>query len=310
MDRELYFDEQQLKKFRIYTIFTKIFTYSFLVLLALFIIIPFYWMIITSLKPTSEVISQNVTFFPKNLNFAAYKEILFGINKIPLFSMYMNTILVGFFTTSLTIVSVIFAAFAFSRLKFKGRELIFSILLMTMMIPGEIFVITNYMTVNILGWSRVPEGAPLIDIIGNYAALILPFVGSVFYTFYLRQTFRQIPNELYLAAKVDGLGDFKYLFRVMVPIAKSTIITIVILSMIGTWNAYVWPSLITANKNLFLVSNGLNEAFRGTIELSGPNSVLNQQMAGSAMVTLPLLIVFFILKDYIMKGVSRSGIKG
>ncbi len=309
MDRQLYFDEQQLKKFKIYTIFTKVFTYSFLVLLALFIIIPFYWMIITSLKTTGEVISENVTLFPKDITFAAYGAVL---ERAPLFTMYMNTVMVGFFTTSLTIVSVVFAAFAFSRLKFKGREIIFSILLMTMMIPGEVFVITNYMTVNRLGWVRIPAGAPFYEIMGNYAAMILPFVGSVFYTFYLRQTFRQIPNELYLAAKVDGLGDFKYLFKVMVPIAKSTIVTITILSMIGTWNAYIWPSLITSSNNsaLWLVSNGLNEVFRSTIELSGPNSVLNQQMAGSAMITLPLLLVFFLLKDYIMKGVSRSGIKG
>ncbi|MDD2682491.1 MAG: carbohydrate ABC transporter permease [Bacilli bacterium] len=309
MDRELYFDEQQLKKFKAYTIVTKIFTYTFLIILALFIIIPFYWMIATSLKTTAEVISQNISFFPRELTFASYAAVF---ERAPLFTMYMNTILVGFFTTSLTIVSVIFAAFAFSRLKFKGREVIFSILLMTMMIPGEVFVITNYMTVNTLGWIRVPEGAPLHEIIGNYAAMILPFVGSIFYTFFLRQTFRQIPNELYLAAKVDGLGDFKYLFKVMVPIAKSTIITITILSMIGTWNAYIWPSLVTSSSNsaLWLVSNGLNEVFRSTIELSGPNSVLNQQMAGSALVTLPLLVVFFLLKDYIMKGVSRSGIKG
>lgn len=307
MDRELYFDEKQLKKFKVYTIITRIITYSFLTLLALFIIIPFYWMVVTSLKPTSEIISQNITFFPKKITFKAYADVF---ETVPLIIMYANTLLVGFFTTSLTIISVVFAAFAFSRLKFKGREIIFSVLLMTMMIPGEVFVITNYMTVNTLGWSRVPLGAPAYEVIGNYAALILPFVGSVFYTFYLRQTFRQIPNELYLAAKVDGLGDFKYLFKVMVPIAKSTIVTIVILSMIGTWNAYIWPALITTNKNLVLVSNGLNDAFRATIEFSGAQSVLNQQMAGSAMITLPLLIVFFLLKDYIMKGVSRSGIKG
>jgi len=132
----------------------------------------------------------------------------------------------------------------------------------------------------------------------------------VFYTFFLRQTFKQIPNELYLAAKVDGTSDFGYLIKIMIPIARATIITIIILSMIGTWNAYVWPSLVTNDKSMYLVSNGLLEMFKGKVEQSGPDSILNVQMAGSTMVTVPLLIVFILLRKYIMSGVSRSGIKG
>ena len=226
--------------------------------------------------------------------------------------MFGNTILVGFFTTIFTVISVVFSAFAFSRLRFKGSDLLFTILLSTMMVPGEVFIITNYGTVSRLGWVGAPLNAETGRIVGNYLAMILPFIGSVFYTFYLRQTFKQVPDELYYAAKVDGVGDFKYLFKVMIPIAKPTIITITILSLMGSWNAYIWPNLVTdfQNYKLWLVSNGLSNAFRSTIELSGPNNVLNQQMAGSLIITLPLLIVFFALKKHIMRGVVRGGTKG
>lgn len=306
---EQYLDPKQLKNYMIKRTIFRVITYTFLTIIALFIIIPFYWMIITSLKSPLEVTSDHITLIPRIFKWGNYSEVF---RRAPLFTMYTNTVIVGAITTALTIISVVFSAFAFSRLNFKGRETIFSILLMTMMIPGEVFVITNYMTVARLGWARVPAGAGFDRLIGNYTALILPFVGSVFYTFFLRQTFKQIPNELYLAAKVDGLGDYKYLWKIMIPIAKSTIITIVILSMIGTWNAYIWPALITegSNKGMLLVSNGLIEAFKSASELSGPNSIWNLQMAGSTLVTLPILIVFFLMKKYIMQGVSRSGIKG
>jgi multiple sugar transport system permease protein len=266
-------------------------------------------MLATSLKTPAEVTGDVISLFPMSPQFRNYAEVF---RMAPMLSMYLNTLMVGAITTLLTVVSVILTAFVFSRLNFKGRDLLFSVFLITMMIPGEIFVITNYMTMSSFGWVRVPPGAPLIEMIGNYAALILPFVTSVFYTFFLRQTFKQIPNELYLAAKVDGVGDFKYLRKIMVPIAGATIITIIILSMIGTWNAYIWPSLITnsENKSLLLVSNGLIDSFKSAAELDGPNSIWNLQMAGSALVTMPLLVVFMLLKKYILRGVSRSGIKG
>ena len=213
-------------------------------------------------------------------------------------TMYKSTIIVSIFTTVGTVVTTVLAAFAFSRLNFKGREAIFSLLLATMMIPGEIYIISNYQT--------------LSELKDTYTALILPFMTSVFYTFYLRQTFRQIPNELYLAAKVDGLGDFQYLFKVMIPIAKSTIITVIILSMIGTWNAYMWPSLMTTQNaaDKYLISNGIMNYFSSIVSTYGPDKVINQQMAVSTLITIPLLIAFIILRKYIMSGVGRSGIKG
>ena len=266
-------------------------------------------MIITSLKTPMEVTADKITLIPRSWQFVNYVTVF---KEAPLLTMYKNTLIVGTLSTATTVISVVFMAFAFSRLNFKGRDALFTILLMTMMIPGEVFVITNYMTVSTWGWARARASDPTGKIIGNYAAMIVPFIGSVFYTFFLRQTFKQIPNELYLAAKVDGVGDFKYLWKVMIPIAKATIITIIILNMIGAWNAYVWPALITNanNKGMFLVSNGLIETFKRAAELDGPNSIWNLQMAGSTMITLPILIAFFLLKKYIMRGVSRSGIKG
>ena len=307
---EQYFvSPKEYKIFMIKRTASRVMTYLFLTTVALFIIIPFYWMLITSVKTTAEVTADHITLLPRQFQWKNYSTVF---QTAPLLTMYLNTILVGASTTIFTVVSVVFMAFAFSRLNFKGRDLIFSILLMTMMIPGEVFVITNYITLAKVGWVRVPAGAPTLRILGNYASLIVPFIGSVFYTFFLRQTFKQIPNELYLAAKVDGVGDFKYLWKIMIPIAKATIVTIIILSMIGAWNAFVWPAFVTdaGNKGMFLVSNGLLETFKGTSEREGPSSILNQQMAGSMMVTLPILIVFFLLKKYIMRGVSRSGIKG
>ena len=185
------------------------------------------------------------------------------------------------------------AAFAFARLKFKGKELIFALLLMTMMIPGEMFVITNYMTVSVFKWTE------------TFQALIIPFGVSVFYIFFLRQTFQQIPNELYLAAKVDGIGDFKYLWKIMIPIAMPSIVTIIILGLMGAWNAYIWPQLVANNGPLRMIANGLMVAF--TTEFSSEPQL---QLAASTLVTLPLFAFFVIFRKYIMRGVSRSGIKG
>lgn len=300
---ELFLEPKQMKIYKTKKILFSIVLYSFLVFVALFIIIPFYYMLVTSLKTVGEINSDQFIFFPKSWMWENYSELFTNKNGtitkgISLWSMYKNTIFVAVLTTTGTIITVVLSAFAFARLNFKGRELIFSILLMTMMIPGEIYVITNYQTIGSLGWRN------------TYQALVLPFVTSIFYTFFLRQTFKQIPNELYLAAKVDGTTDFGYLLKIMIPIAKATIITIIILSMIGTWNAYVWPSLVTNDKGMYLVSNGLLEMFKGKVEQSGPDSILNVQMAGSTMITVPLLIVFILLRKYIMSGVSRSGIKG
>lgn len=296
---ELYLSPEEVKKYKRKLLISQIIMYTFLTLVAVFIVFPFLYMITTSFKTEAEVTSDVFRFFPEKFQWQNYLTVLTIDSKgYSVLTMYWSTIIVSIFTTLGTVVTTVLAAFAFSRLNFKGRELIFSLLLATMMIPGEIYIISNYQT--------------LSDLKDTYTVLILPFMTSVFYTFYLRQTFRQIPNELYLAAKVDGLGDFQYLFKVMIPIAKSTIITVIILSMIGTWNAYMWPSLMTTQNaaDKYLISNGIMNFFSSIVSQYGPDKVINQQMAVSTLITIPLLIAFIILRKYIMSGVGRSGIKG
>lgn len=296
---ELYLSPEEVKKYKRKLVISQSLMYAFLTLVAIFIIFPFLYMITTSFKSEAEIIADDFIFFPKEFMWENYLSVLrIGDKGYSVLTMYKSTIIVSIFTTIGTVVTTVLAAFAFSRLNFKGREAIFSLLLATMMIPGEIYIISNYQT--------------LSELKDTYTALILPFMTSVFYTFYLRQTFRQIPNELYLAAKVDGLGDFQYLFKVMIPIAKSTIITVIILSMIGTWNAYMWPSLMTTQNaaDKYLISNGIMNYFSSIVSTYGPDKVINQQMAVSTLITIPLLIAFIILRKYIMSGVGRSGIKG
>lgn len=296
---ELYLSPEEVKKYKRKLVFNQSLMYIFLTLVAVFIIFPFLYMITTSFKSEAEIVADDFIFFPKEFMWENYLSVLrIGDKGYSVLTMYKSTIIVSIFTTIGTVVTTVFAAFAFSRLNFKGRETIFSLLLATMMIPGEIYIISNYQT--------------LSEFKDTYTALILPFMTSVFYTFYLRQTFRQIPNELYLAAKVDGLGDFQYLFKVMIPIAKSTIITVIILSMIGTWNAYMWPSLMTTQNaaDKYLISNGIMNYFSSIVSMYGPDKVINQQMAVSTLITIPLLIAFILLRKYIMSGVGRSGIKG
>ena len=228
----------------------------------------------------------------------------------------VNTIIVGVISTAGSLIITIFAAFAFARLKFKGRDALFSMFMATMMIPGEMLTVTNYITVvKILGWKD------------SYQALIIPFLVSVFYIYLLRQTFKQIPDELYYAAKVDGTTDLGYLFKVMLPIATPTIITILLLKMMGSWNSYMWPNLVNSDqsasksitlpdwkkRNWQLITNSIRGSFRaetdgGTDQYSRITSHL--QMAATTFVTAPLLLVFIFLRKYLMRGVSRSGIKG
>lgn len=285
-------------------------TYLFLSLIALFIFIPFYWMVITSLRTYQESnISTNPRFFLPldEFQWINIKYVLENMN----FGTYIyNTLLVGILSTVGTLVTTVLAAFAFSRLEFKGREAIFSVLLMTMMIPGELYIITNFLTVskNGFGWIGNAEG-------NNYfLAMIVPFMTSVFYVFFLRQTFKQIPDSLYRAAKVDGCSDFKYLTRVMIPIAAPTIFTITILSVIGSWNAFIWPRLVTAldpinGQGFWLISVALRNETFVTAGVEG-RAMFNLQIAASAIVTIPLLIVFLALRKFIMSGVGRSGTKG
>lgn len=267
------------------------FTYAFLIIMALIVLFPFYWMIISSLKTLDEYRLSVPTFWPKRIMFSNYAEAFTTAN---LGRLFINTMIVGVSSTLLSLIITVLSAFAFARLEFKGRETLFTLLLATMMIPGELFTITNYTTVTRLNWMN------------TYTVLIVPFLVSVFYIYLLRQNFLQIPNELYLAAKVDGTSDIKYLWKVMVPLALPTLISITILKMMGAWNTYMWPRLVANDEAHRLITNGLRNAFTTTSgDVNYP-----VQMAAVALVSAPLFLVFIFLRKYIMAGVSRSGIKG
>ena len=272
-------------------IFVQILLYAFLITMAIIVVFPFYWMIISSLKSTMEYRLPVPTLFPKEIMWGNYAEAFTAAN---LGRLFLNTVFVGIVSTILSLVITVLSAFAFARLEFKGKNAIFGALLATMMIPGELFTITNYVTVTKFGW------------IDSFTVLIVPFLVSVFYIYLLRQNFMQIPNELYLAAKVDGTGDFKYLCKVMIPLSLPTLISITILKMMGAWNSYVWPRLVTTSEDMRLITNGLRDAFT---DMSGQANI-PVQMAAVAVVSFPLFLVFIFLRKYIMKGVSRSGIKG
>ena len=275
----------------------KFFTYAFLILIAIVVLFPFYWMIISSLKTLDEYRLSVPTFWPKTVMWINYARAFETAN---LGRLFMNTAFVGIVSTLLSLVITVLAAFAFARLEFKGRDAMFGALLATMMIPGELFTITNYQTVNTFGWI----GMGLEK--WGFTVLIVPFLVSVFYIYLLRQNFLQIPNELYLAAKVDGCGDLKYLWKVMIPLALPTLISITILKMMGAWNSYVWPNLVADDESYHLITNGLRNAFTSTAgDVDYP-----LQMAAVAIVSAPLFLVFLFLRKYIMSGVSRSGIKG
>ncbi len=268
------------------------FRYLFLILVAIAVLFPFYWMIISSLKTVSEYADPVPSFWPKQVIWSNYAE-AFSVGNLGI--LFRNTVIVGLVSTVLSLVITVLAAFAFARLEFKGKNVLFAALLATMMIPGEMFTISNYVTVVKFGW------------LNSYTALIVPFLVSVFYIYLLRQNFMQIPNELYLAAKVDGTSNLKYLWKVMIPLALPTLISITILKMMGAWNSYIWPRLVANKLEYQLVSNGLRNAF--TDAASGQTNY-PVQMAAVVIVSAPLFLVFVFLRKYIMKGVSRSGIKG
>jgi multiple sugar transport system permease protein len=277
-----------------------IFTYIFILALALLVVFPFYWMIITSLKQNDEIIATTQTFFPNIVMWSNYVHVLQVFD----FTIYMrNTIIVAIFSTIGTLLTTIFAAFAFARLRFKGRDAVFAIFLMTMMIPGEMMVISNYITVASFGW--IGEGQTIVE---AYLAMIVPFWISVFYIYLLRQNFKQIPNELYLAAKVDGKSDWSFLWKVMVPLASPTLISITILKFMGTWNSYVWPNLVTSKADFRLISNGLRSS--SFVDIDAGVTEYGYQMAATVAVTVPLFLLFIFFRKYIMKGVGRAGIKG
>ena len=265
--------------------------YAFLILMAMVVLFPFYWMIISSLKTLEEYRMSVPTFWPQQMMLSNYADAFTTAN---LGTLFINTMIVGVISTLLSLVITVLSAFAFARLEFKGRETLFALLLATMMIPGELFTITNYSTVTKLGW------------LNTYTVLIVPFLVSVFYIYLLRQNFMQIPNELYLAAKVDGTSDLKYLWKVMIPLSLPTLISITILKMMGAWNSYIWPRLVANDEAHRLITNGLRNAFTD----SSGDVNYPVQMAAVALVSAPLFLVFVFLRKYIMAGVSRSGIKG
>ncbi len=269
--------------------------YLFLVIWAVIVLFPFYWMVLTSVKNTAaynnEKIPEFITLAPTGENYVkAFTEVTLG-------RYFVNTLIFTVATTGLMMLVIVPAAFAFSRLEFKGKNLLFALFLSMMMIPTELVIITNYVT--IVNW-----GFQKGDL--TYLGLILPSVTSVFYIYLLKENFEAIPDELYNAAKVDGTSDLKYLLKVMVPIAQPTIVTIAILKVIECWNSYVWPRLITKESKYFLVSNGI-QAIR---ESGFGRQDIPAMMAAVVVISVPLIVLFLAFRDKIMAGVSRGGTKG
>lgn len=266
--------------------------YTLLGIWALVVLFPFYWMVLTSLKGygayNAEWVPKLYTLSPTLENYKA------AFTQVPLGNYFLNTVIFTLVTTAVMLIVTVLAAFAFSRLDFKGKDLVFTIFLSLMMIPSELVVITNFVTVTSL------------DLRNTFTGLILPSVTSVFYIYLLKENFSQIPDELYYAAKVDGTSDFRYLTRVLVPICKPTVVTITILKVIECWNSYVWPRLVTDDKAYFLVSNGIQEIRENGF---GRDNI-PAMMAAVVVISIPLIILFLIFRRKIMAGVSRGGMKG
>ena len=267
------------------------FIYVMLTVWALAVLFPFYWMILTSLKSYSQYSSETVPKFYTIPTFVNYVE---AFSAVPLGRYFLNTVIYALVTTGLMLAVTILAAFGFARINFKGKNLAFTIFLALMMIPSELVVITNFVTVTEM------------DLRNTFAGLILPSVASVFYIYLLKENFAQVPDELYLAAKVDGTSDWKYLWKVLVPICKPTVITITILKVIECWNSYVWPRLITDDENYYLVSNGIQEIRENGF---GRDNI-PAMMAAVVVISVPLIILFLIFRKKIMTGVARGGTKG
>ncbi len=267
-------------------------TYILLTIWGIFVLFPFYWMLLTSVKDYSAYSNETIPkLFTLSPTFENFKN---AFTTAPLLDYLVNTLIFTVFTTALMLIVTVLAAFGFARLDFKGKDLVFTLFLAMMMIPSELVVITNFVTITDL------------DLRNTFTGLVLPSVTSVFYIYLLKENFSQVPNELYYAAKVDGTSDIKYLFKVMIPICKPTVITITILKVIECWNSYVWPRLVTDNENYFLVSNGIQ-----TIRESGlGRENIPAMMAAVVVITVPLVILFLVFRKKIMEGVARGGTKG
>lgn len=266
--------------------------YALLTVWAIVVLFPFYWMILTSVKSygayNSEYIPKLFTLSPTLQNY------IDAFTTVPLARYFANTLIFTVITTAIMLVVTVLAAFAFARLEFKGKNIVFTLFLSLMMIPNELVIITNYVTITNL------------DMRNTFLGLILPSVTSVFYIYLLKENFEQVPDELYYAAKVDGTSDFRYLRRVMIPICKPTLVTITILKVIECWNSYVWPRLITDDEMYFLVSNGIQEIRENGFGREN----IPAMMAAVVVISVPLIVLFLIFHKKIMEGVSRGGTKG
>ncbi len=280
------------KSARIRKTVLNIITYTLLILWAVIVLFPFYWMILTSVKSysayNSEYIPKFFTLSPTLQNYAD------AFTAVPLGRYLFNTTVFALVTTGIMLIVITLAAFAFARLDFKGKNAAFILFLSLMMIPNELVIITNFVTVTNLNMRN------------SFPGLILPSVMSVFYIYLLKENFEQIPSSLYYAAKVDGTSDMKYLLRVMIPVSKPTLITITILKVIECWNSYVWPRLITDDENYYLVSNGIQEIRENGFGREN----IPAMMAAVVVISVPLIVLFLVFRGKVMAGVSRGGTKG
>ena len=303
------FDVQRaLKTQKTQRIIRNVFVYIFLTICAFLAFLPFYWMVISSVKTEVEFREPVPSFFPREFQWKNYWMVLHqtdgltGANTASFWQILINTLVVGLASTLLGVIVTIVTAYAFARMEFKGKNLLFAIMLGTMMIPGELFTISNYLTVTKLQWTN------------SYTVLILPFLVSVYYIYLLRNNFMQIPNSLYQAAKVDGLSDMGYLIKVMVPLTAPTLVSITLLKFIGSWNSYIWPRLVN-NESWQMITNWVTGGFvdrNGVLYAGryGSEPLNTLKMAAVCMVSLPLFILFIFCRKYIMRGVSKSGTKG
>ena len=267
-------------------------TYLGLSVWAVVVLFPFYWMVLTSLKSYGAYNAEHTpVFFTLSPTLENYEN---AFTAVPLGGYLLNTLIFAVITTAIMVVVSTLAAYAFARLKFRGKNLLFGLFLSMMMIPSELVVITNFVTIT--NW----------DLRNSFPGLILPSITSVFYIYLLKESFEQVPDELYRAAKVDGTSDLKYLWKVMIPICRPTIVTITILKLIECWNSYVWPRLITDDQAYYLVSNGIQEIRENGF---GRENV-PAMMAAVVVISVPLILLFLAFRNKIMEGVSRGGMKG
>ena len=291
MEQHLDFEKKQKQTLRRGRLLKGL-TYFFLTIWALIVLFPFYWMILTSVKSYGSYNAEHVpAFFTLSPTLQNYKD---AFTTVPLVGYLLNTLIFALATTAIMVVVSTLAAYAFARLDFRGKNLVFTLFLALMMIPSELVVITNFVTITNM------------DLRNTFPGLILPSVTSVFYIYLLKENFEQVPDELYRAAKVDGTSDLKYLWKVMIPICRPTIVTIIILKIIECWNSYVWPRLVTDDPSYYLVSNGIQEIRENGFGREN----IPAMMAAVVVISVPLIVLFLVFRKKIMAGVSQGGIKG